>query len=113
MAKAEIESGICGFSATVLARMEGSNCLLAIDSDCDAIQRMAEELTEVDPFQEITFRGQDFTESESIAQVYGQSGPPVPPARSPVDGAAGWPHDPESGPALHTGVPQAAAMRAA
>jgi hypothetical protein len=27
-------------------------------SDCDAIQRLGEELTEVDPFQEITFRGQ-------------------------------------------------------
>ena len=58
MAKAEIASGICGFSATVVARMEGSNCVLSIDSDCDAIQRMAEELTGVDPFQEITFRGQ-------------------------------------------------------
>ena len=58
MARAEIASGICGFSATVIARREGSNCVLSIDSDCDAIQRMAEELTEVDPFQEITFRGQ-------------------------------------------------------
>jgi hypothetical protein len=57
MAKAEIKSGICGFSATVTARSEGSKCFISIESDCDAIQRLGEELTEVDPFQEITFRG--------------------------------------------------------
>ena len=58
MATAEITSGICGFSATVRTRMEGRNVVLDIDSDCDAIQRLAEELTEVEPFQEITFRGE-------------------------------------------------------
>ena len=58
MAKAEIISGICGFTAVVDARKEGRHCVLAIDSDCDAIQRMSQELTEVDPFQEITFRGE-------------------------------------------------------
>ena len=58
MAKAEIKSGICGFSATVTARAEGSKCLISIESDCDAIQRLGDELTEVDTFQEITFRDQ-------------------------------------------------------
>ena len=57
MAKAEIDSGICGFSATVEARMNGSTCALSIESDCDAIQRLAKELIEVEPFQAITFRG--------------------------------------------------------
>jgi hypothetical protein len=38
--------------------MDGRNVVLDIDSDCDAIQRLAEELTEVEPFQEITFRGE-------------------------------------------------------
>jgi hypothetical protein len=38
--------------------MEGRHCVLAIDSDCDAIQRLSQELTVVDPFQEITFRGE-------------------------------------------------------
>jgi hypothetical protein len=37
--------------------MNGSMCALSIESDCDAIQRLAEELIEVEPFQEITFRG--------------------------------------------------------
>jgi hypothetical protein len=58
MAKAEIKSGICGFSATVTVHPEASKCLVSIESDCDAIQRLGEELTEVDPFQEITYRGQ-------------------------------------------------------
>ena len=57
MATAEISSGICGFSATVKTEKEGSKVRLAIESDCKAIQDLAAELTEVDPFQEITFRG--------------------------------------------------------
>jgi len=58
MAKAEINSGICGFTATVTTRMEGRKCAVSIESDCDAIQRLGEELAEVDPFQEISFRGE-------------------------------------------------------
>jgi hypothetical protein len=58
LAKAEIISGICGFTATVETRMDGSRCIVSIESDCDAIQRLGEELTEVEPFQEITFRGE-------------------------------------------------------
>jgi hypothetical protein len=57
LAKAEIDSGICGFAATVETRMEGSKCLVKVESNCDAIVRLGEELQEVDPFQEITFRG--------------------------------------------------------
>jgi hypothetical protein len=58
LAKAEITSGICGFTATVETRMEGRQCLVSIDSECDAVQRLGEELKEVNPFQEITFRGE-------------------------------------------------------
>lgn len=36
--------------------MNGTRCAIAIESDCDAIQRLAEELTEVEPFSEISFR---------------------------------------------------------
>jgi hypothetical protein len=56
LSKAKITAGICGFTATVEARMEGSHCAISIESDCDAIQRLAEELTEVEPFREISFR---------------------------------------------------------
>ena len=37
--------------------MEGTKVKLSIESKCQAIQDLAAELTEVDPFQEITFRG--------------------------------------------------------
>jgi hypothetical protein len=56
MAKAEIFAGICGFSTQVEANLQGKACQLAITSDCKAIQRMAEEVTRVNPFQEISFR---------------------------------------------------------
>ena len=58
LARAEIVSGICGFTATVEARTDGRRCTLSITSDCDAIQRLAADLTEVNPFQEISFRGE-------------------------------------------------------
>ena len=57
MATAEINSGICGFSATVKTEKDGRKVKLSIESDCQAIQNLAAELSEVDPFQEITFRG--------------------------------------------------------
>ncbi len=67
MSKAKITAGICGFTATVEVKMNGSpsfktghsdgtRCAISIESDCDAIQRLAEELTEVEPFHEISFR---------------------------------------------------------
>lgn len=57
MARSEIYAGICGFKTEVETRMEGSRCSIQIESNCPAIQRMAEELNEVDPFEEISFRG--------------------------------------------------------
>ena len=56
MAKAEILSGICGFKTTVATTMDGRHCNITIDSDCESIQHLAEELKRVDPYQEISFR---------------------------------------------------------
>lgn len=56
MARAEIFSGICGFSTSVETSMNGSKCRVSIHSECKAIQRLAEALTEVSPFQEISHR---------------------------------------------------------
>ena len=56
MSKAEIHSGICGHTTTVVATMEGKVCKLAIASDCQAIQNLAEELKEVNPLMEISCR---------------------------------------------------------
>jgi hypothetical protein len=56
MAQADIIAGNCGFLTRVQTSMEGKVCKLRITSDCTAIQRMAEELTEVEPFKEISFK---------------------------------------------------------
>lgn len=58
MAKVEINSGACGLNTIVETKMDGMKCTILIDSECEAIRALAAELTEVDPFQEISFRGQ-------------------------------------------------------
>jgi hypothetical protein len=56
VAKAKIFSGICGFTTQVDAVTEGRVCKVSIESECKAITKMAADLTEVDPFQEISFK---------------------------------------------------------
>lgn len=56
MAKAEVMAGNCGFTTRIEAIMNGSTCELQITSECKAIERMAEELTQVNPYQEISFK---------------------------------------------------------
>jgi len=56
MAKAQVMAGNCGFTTQIEATMNGRICELNIKSECKAIERMAEELTQVDPFQEISFK---------------------------------------------------------
>jgi hypothetical protein len=56
LARAEIQSGICGFTTVVEATMNGKVCTLVIRSDCKAIQKLAQDLTQVNPLQEISFR---------------------------------------------------------
>jgi hypothetical protein len=56
MSTAEIFAGNCGFNTKVKATMDGKVCKLQIASECDAIQKMGESLTEVNPYQEISFK---------------------------------------------------------
>ncbi len=56
MAKAEVFAGICGFNTIIETRLDGDVCKIQMQSDCPAIQRLAQELTEVNPYQEISFR---------------------------------------------------------
>jgi hypothetical protein len=58
MSKTVIQSGICGFTTEVIARSESRTCTITITSDCKAIQALAEALRQVDPFEEITYRGE-------------------------------------------------------
>ncbi len=56
MATAEIDSGKCGYHTRVETWMEDETCRIQITSECSAIQRLAEALTEVSPYGEISFR---------------------------------------------------------
>jgi len=59
MAKAEIKPGICGFTTSVVVCQNGTrSCSLTITSDCPHVRELAAKLTELDPFQEITHRGE-------------------------------------------------------
>jgi len=56
MAKAEIFAGNCGYNTEVEATMDGKVVKLHIASECPAMQKMAEGLKEVNPYQEISFK---------------------------------------------------------
>lgn len=60
-AKVEIDSGICGMHTTVWAEtdMATYRCRLKIVSSCEAIQKLAQEIPEVNAFQEISLRRGD------------------------------------------------------
>lgn len=58
MAKAEIVSGICGFCTTVKTKSEGRTVRVEFETDCGYVENLADALTEVDPFREISYRGE-------------------------------------------------------
>jgi hypothetical protein len=78
MAKAEIFAGICGFNTTVETVMEGSYCDILIESDCKSIQKLAESLKRVNPFEEISFRGKGPTTLRMAAKDCAHTACPVP-----------------------------------
>jgi hypothetical protein len=58
MASAEIESGICGFCTTVKTTTEGRRVRVEFETECGYVEQLAEALTEVDPYKEISYRGE-------------------------------------------------------
>ena len=56
MSKAEVMAGNCGYNTQIEAKMNGATCEIHITSECKAIEKMAAELTEVNPYQEISFK---------------------------------------------------------
>lgn len=58
MTTARIDAGICGFVTTVRTSSDGRSMKVEIESDCEHIRKLGAVLTEVDPFREITFRGE-------------------------------------------------------
>jgi len=79
VAGAEISSGVCGFTTFVEATKDGrGRVVLTIESDCKAVQCLAEELSEVDALQEITFRGTGPLTMELAAKHLRHAACPVP-----------------------------------
>lgn len=58
MAKSEIDSGICGFCTTVHTKADGRVVRLEFETSCEYVDQLAAELTEVDPYREISYRGE-------------------------------------------------------
>ena len=56
MATATIHAGICGFTTTVIAQTDGDAVKLTITSECDAIRKLGEHLSKLNPYHEISFR---------------------------------------------------------
>jgi hypothetical protein len=79
LASARIFSGVCGFTTTIEAVKDGEGAVLvSIESDCEAVQELATELTEVDPFREITFEGDGPLTLQLAAQHLCHTACPVP-----------------------------------
>ncbi len=57
MSKATVHAGICGYTTTIEAQANSKyHVCLNIQSDCKHIQKLAENLSEVNALQEISFR---------------------------------------------------------
>ncbi len=77
MAKADIYSGVCGYTTNVETKMEGETCMVEIASQCKSIQKLAAELKEVDPFREINFRRSTPLTHEMAAKFCAHAACPV------------------------------------
>jgi hypothetical protein len=81
MAKAKIEAGNCGYTANIEAVADAEDqykIKLKIDSDCRHIQKLAEDLDEVNALGEISFRRSSPTILEKGAQYCTHASCPVP-----------------------------------
>ncbi|MBZ4686773.1 MAG: hypothetical protein PWQ96_644 [Clostridia bacterium] len=79
MSKCEINPGICGLVTTVEAKsIEGGNVTLKIISDCPNIQKVAEELVEINPFDEIFKRAATTKTYEVVSKHSPHPSCPVP-----------------------------------
>ena len=78
MATSEIDSGICGLSTTVRTKADGAVVRVDIESDCEHIANLAAALTEVEPFREISFRGEEPLTLEKAREHCAHAACPVP-----------------------------------
>ena len=77
MARAEINAGICGFKTVVETEYDGMECKVKITSECEAVRKLAAGIETVDPFQEMSFRGNPKTYEKGL-QCLHHAACPVP-----------------------------------
>jgi len=78
MAKAEIFSGICGFTTVVTTKMSGSECLIEIETDCNHVRAMSERLKSIDPYDEISWKNDFPLAYQAAAECLPHPACPVP-----------------------------------
>lgn len=78
MSTAIVEPGNCGYTTTIEAKMNGDDCQISIQTACPYIQKLAADLSSVDPYQEIAFRRGMPTILQAGAKYCKHSACPVP-----------------------------------
>lgn len=78
MARAVVYPGNCGFTTTIVTQTDGDEVTISIVSDCKAIQKLAQEITRVNPYQEISFRRSTPTILQAGAKYCTHAACPVP-----------------------------------
>lgn len=79
MAQVEIKPGICGFTTTVEVSKTGTrSCSVAVESECAHVRSLASDIKELDPFREITFRGEGPMVFQKAAGILPHPACPVP-----------------------------------
>ena len=58
MAKVEVLAGVCGMQTLIEAQLldDGQTVRIAVESPCDGVVKLVEQLGDVDAYREITFR---------------------------------------------------------
>lgn len=81
MAQARIDPGVCGLITNVTVQVaEDHKVHIVMDSDCPHIQELAEQLTMVDLWEEVTYEGEIPTILLKGQEYCAHPGCPVPAA---------------------------------
>jgi hypothetical protein len=79
MAKAEINPGICGLKSTVVTtKNEDGTIHVSVESECAAVRKLAERVSDVDPYREISWHKRSPEVHEHAPQCLSHTSCPVP-----------------------------------
>jgi hypothetical protein len=79
LAKAEIDPGICGFHTTCIATKNPDGTIhLAIESECQAVRKLAEQFQDVNAINEVFWRRRKPGIYEAVPQCLSHVACPVP-----------------------------------